>query len=348
MPLEATTSTTAVPCRPIVGVCRDEVTVRLRRAEVVILAVACALVGLGLVMIYSTSGVLAHRFGTPTHFLVRQSVWAAVATAAFLVARSVDYHIYVRSRKLVLLGTLALLALVLVPGIGTRLNGARRWFRFAGVGFQPSDVAKLGLVIYLAGFLGRGPEILGEWKRGFLPAAAAVGAVVGLTALEPDIGTAALLGTVGCALLVMGGIRIWHMLPAAVMAMPLAACYIVVRLDYVRDRLMVWWDPSFDPLGRGYHVRQSLIALAQGGFWGQGLGEGSQKLLFLPEAHTDFILAIIGEIGTSRRSRWWAPLRESSTPPSRSRRPPPTARAPFSRRASRSPSASKPRSTSPS
>ncbi|MHC4201708.1 MAG: FtsW/RodA/SpoVE family cell cycle protein, partial [Planctomycetota bacterium] len=274
---------------------RLEATRELRRAEAAIIAPAAALVGLGVVMIYSTSGVLAERYGSATRFLGKQCAWAAVGVAALLVARAIDYHVYARIRRPVLFATVGILALVLVPGIGTKLNGARRWFRFGGVGVQPSDMAKLGLCVYLAAYLHEKREQLSHWRLGFLPVLGALGAVVGLVALEPDVGTAALLAALGGAMLFLGGARVRHLLLAALFAVPPAACYVLVRLDYVRARVLAFLDPSADPLGAGYHARQSLIALANGGVFGKGLGQGSQKLFFLPEAHTDFIFAIIGE-----------------------------------------------------
>ncbi len=267
----------------------------LRRAEVVILASAAGLVGLGLVMIYSTSGVLAERYGSATHLLEKQLAWAAVAAAALFCARGIDYHLYARLRRPIMLAGLAALVLVLVPGIGTKLNGARRWFRFAGVGLQPSDPVKLALCIYLAGFLGERHRRLGELRAGFLPLLAVLGATVGLVALQPDIGTAALICGVGAGVFLVGGVRFRHLLLAGLMAVPPAVCFVIVRLDYVRARVLAFLDPSADPLGAGYHARQSLIALASGGAFGLGPGRSSQKLFFLPEAHTDFILAIIGE-----------------------------------------------------
>jgi cell division protein FtsW len=239
--------------------------------------------------------VLSARYGSPTFFLAKQGVWSGVAVVAFAFGRCVDYHLLCRHRRAVLLGTVALLVAVLIPGIGVRLNGARRWIRFAGVGFQPSDLAKLGIVVYLAGYLEQKRDVLGVWRKGFFPAAAALGGVVGLIALEPDVGTSVLVACVGGCLLLMGGVRIRHVVPAALLAAPVAAGYILLRLDYVRARVFSFLDPSLDPLGAGYHARQSLIALASGGLFGRGIGCGSQKLFFLPEAHTDFIFSIIGE-----------------------------------------------------
>jgi cell division protein FtsW len=265
----------------------------LRRAEITILASTFALVGLGLVMIYSTSGLLIERYGSATHFLGKQAVWAALAGVALFVGRGIDYHFYSHFRRSILLATIIMLILVLV--FGTKLNGARRWFRIAGVGMQPSDLAKLGAILYLSAFLVDRRKTPADLRRGFFPAFIALGTIVGLIALEPDIGTAFLISCVGGTLLLIGGVRARHIVPAALIAGPLAAGFILYRLDYVRARLLVWLDPSIDPLGKGYHARQSLIALAGGGVFGKGLGQSSQKLFFLPESHGDFIFAIIGE-----------------------------------------------------
>jgi len=266
----------------------------VRRAEAALVVLAAALAGLGLVMVYDASGILAERYGSTTYFLVRQAAWVVVGAVALLVVRSVDYHFLVRSRRSIVLVTVALLVLVLVPGVGAKLNGARRWFRFLGLSLQPSDFAKLGLVVYLSGFLADPSRSPRDW-RAVLPCLAATGVVVALVALEPDLGTAALLGCVGASVLFAGGVRLRVIAAACALVLPVGAAYAFVRLDYARARLLSFLDPSADPLGAGYHVRQSLIALSSGGVFGRGLGRGSQKLFFLPEAHTDFIFAIVGE-----------------------------------------------------
>jgi cell division protein FtsW len=278
-----------------IGAGERSATIELRRAEAMILAAALTLIGLGLVMIYNTSGVLSGRFGSPTFFLVKQAAWAGVSLVVMFIARGIDYHLLVRLRKPILLAIFGLLLAVLIPGLGVKLNGARRWFRFAGIGFQPSDIAKIGMIVYLAGFLGQKQDVLGSWKRGFIPLAVVVGAAVGLIAVEPDIGTAALLACTCVAMLLVGGVRLRHLVPAGLATVPVAAGFVVLKFPHVRHRLFSFIDPSADPLGTGYHARQSLIALAGGGVFGRGLTAGSQKLFFLPEAHTDFIFSIIGE-----------------------------------------------------
>lgn len=269
--------------------------IQLRSANSLILGATIALLGLGIVMIYSTSGVLAHRFGSETFFLQKQLVWASVAAMALLVARFLDYHALLRLRKPLLVFTGVLLLLVLLPGVGTKLNGARRWFRFGPIGFQPSDIAKITICIYLAGFLAEKKNELGSFKTGFLPPVLVLGGIVLLIAMEPDIGTSALIATTGGTILFLGGMRLRHAIPVVLAALPIGAAIVLSRLDYVRKRFAVFFDPSIDPNGVGYHQRQSLIALSSGGIFGQGAGCSTQKLFYLPEAHTDFILAVIGE-----------------------------------------------------
>lgn len=268
---------------------------KLRRAEATILLLTTALMGLGLVMVYNASGVLADKYGSPTYFLWRQLAWSVVSVVALWAFRGIDYHLLVRFSRPLMLATLAMLVLVLVPGVGAKLNGARRWFRVAGLGFQPSDIAKLSLIVYLAGRLGEHAGAIKDLKTGFLPPAAISAAAVILVALEPDIGTAVFLGCIAAGMLFVGGARLSHLGGAAMLGVPVGIAYVFSRHDYARARLLAFLDPSADPLGAGYHARQSLIALSSGGLLGRGLGQGSQKLFFLPEAHTDFILAIVGE-----------------------------------------------------
>jgi len=260
-----------------------------------VLVIAAALIGLGLVMVFSTSAVHAERFGSPTKLLLRQAVWLALGLAAMAVAWRLDYHFYERHWKAILALSCAGLALVLIPGLGTRFNGARRWVRVFGYGIQPSEFAKIGLAIFVAAYLSRSYGKLNSLVKGLLPAAAGVGAVFLLIALEPDTGTALLVGGVAFLMLFVGGIRMRHLAPIAAVAVPLFALVAFNHLDYIEDRVRAFLHPELDPTGAGYQPLQSVLALGEGGLFGRGLGCGQIKLHFLPEAHTDFILSIIGE-----------------------------------------------------
>jgi cell division protein FtsW len=255
-----------------------------------------SLLALGLVMVYSASFVAAEkRFGSPTFFLERHCIYLLAGCMAFAVGALTDYHHLARKWRWLLVAAFGLLVLVLVPGLGERLNGARRWFSFGPLTLQPSEVAKPLLIVGLAGWAVSRKDLIGTFRSGFLPAAALAGGAVLLVALEPDLGTAALLVAVLGSILVVSGVRLSHALPALIVAVPVGAICAWSRLGYIQSRIAEFLSSTPDPQGRGYQVTQSLIAQGSGGLLGAGVGQGNAKLLFLPEAHNDFIFALIGE-----------------------------------------------------
>jgi cell division protein FtsW len=183
---------------------------------------------------------------------------------------------------------------VLVPGIGKRINGARRWIRLAGFNGQPSELAKLALIIYLAAWCSSNRDDLRRLK-GILPILGVVGLVAGLVAVEPDMGTALLLGTVATTVLLVAGVKFRHLLAVGLPAGTVLFVFALTKLDYIWRRVGAFLDPASDPAGAGFQTRQALIAIGSGGLWGRGLGGSSQKRLFLPEVHTDYIFALVGE-----------------------------------------------------
>lgn len=257
------------------------------------LLVACvaALLGIGAVMIYSTT---ARGDGSLlSGVFVRQMVYIVFGlVCAFLVGR-LDYHVVLERRAVIMTAALILLVVVLIPGIGSRINGASRWLRLGPLGFQPSETAKIALVIFLAGFLGCKGRSAGDLRRVFLPCAALTGLVAVLVILEPDIGTSMLLGAVAVVVLFVAGARMYHLLTPGLVVVPVLA--LIISKGYARHRIEAWIDPWKDPAATGYHIIQSLIAIGSGGVTGVGLGASKQKLLFLPEAQTDFICAILAE-----------------------------------------------------
>ena len=255
-----------------------------------------ALLAVGLVMVYSASFVAAEkRFGSPTFFLERHCIYLLAGCMAFAVGALTDYHRLARKWRWLLFLAFSLLALVLIPGLGEKLNGARRWFSFGPLTLQPSEVAKPLLIVGLAGWAVSRRDLIGRFRDGFLPGALLAGGAVLLVALEPDLGTAALLTAVLGSILLVSGIRPSHMLPALLVAVPMGALCAWSRLEYIQARIAEFASARPDPLGRGYQVTQSLIAQGSGGLLGTGIGQGNAKLLFLPEAHNDFIFALIGE-----------------------------------------------------
>jgi cell division protein FtsW len=268
---------------------------RSRRGDHTILLLTLLLVAIGLGMIYSASGVLADkRFGAPSYFLKRQLLWCAVGLVALLVVARCDLVTLRRWAVPVLLFGLLCLVLVLLPSIGVAVKGSRRWLRIGALTIQPSEVVKLGVVLYLAHYLAKKGERIGDFWRGFAPPLVVVGLLIALIVAEPDMGTAAVIGLVTLGLLFAGGARLGHLLVIAMTALPVVYL-LVMQVGYRRQRLLSFWDPWSDPTGTGFQVIQSFLALGSGGPFGVGLGEGRQKLFYLPEPHTDFVLAALGE-----------------------------------------------------
>jgi cell division protein FtsW len=258
-------------------------------------AVALVLLSTGVVMIYSASAIVAaDRFRDPYFFLKRQVFWAALGCGALWLALRTDYR---RLEKLVLpLLALAglLLVLVLIPGLGVSVNGSRRWLRLGPFSFQPAELGKLALVIYLAAFLARKRDELHDLWRGLVPPLAVGGALAGLVLLQPDLGNAVTLLVLTMGLLFLAGARTSWLAMLAIPALPLAALA-VWAAPYRMRRVFAFLDPWQDPRGSGFQIIQSWLAFGGGGVLGRGIGESKQKLFYLPEAHTDFIFAIVGE-----------------------------------------------------
>ncbi len=255
-----------------------------------------ALCALGTVMIYSASAPTADRLtGDGDNTLVKHLFWLGLGLCAFAAVSVVNHDAWEKMAPWIYGGAVLLLLSVLVPGIGATVNGARRWFRAGDLSFQPSEFMKIALPLFLAWYLGRDPERAKTFKRGFLPAAGAIALAVGLTAIEPDLGTAALLAMAGSCVALLGGVRLLHALPCTLAVLPVAAVGAYFKFQHARDRIFVFLDPDADPLGRGYQIKQALIAMGSGGTYGAGLGMSRQKLFFLPEKHTDFIFSILGE-----------------------------------------------------
>lgn len=261
-----------------------------------LLIVTGALLSLGLVMVYSASFVVAEKkFGSPTYFLQRHAVYLLAGCMALAVMSLLDYHRLARHWRWFIGLALVLLAAVLIPGVGTKLNGARRWFAFGGLTFQPSEAAKMLMILGVSGWVVHTRDRIATFRDGFLPGAAIAGAAVVLTALEPDLGSAGLLACVLGALLFVGGIQMKFVIPAFLITLPLGALLAYSKLGYIRARVEQWLNGASDPLGAGYQITQAMMAQGSGGIFGTGLGQGQSKLLYLPEAHNDFIFALIGE-----------------------------------------------------
>ena len=254
------------------------------------LALICASV----VMVYSASALVAlERFQQPYLFVTRQLMWAAVGVAVLSIVMRIDYRAY-RNDRLVWL-VLALVGFMLVAVLFARpINGTRRWFGVGGFGIQPSELAKLAAILFTALILERRRHRIDEVQYSLLPIGLIVGGLVGLILLEPDFGTAVSLLAVIAVMVFAAGISYRYLLGAGLLALP-ALYVILMQADYRRRRLLTFMDPWADPLGDGFQIIQSLIAVGTGGVFGKGLMSGVQKLFYLPEPHTDFIFAVIAE-----------------------------------------------------
>jgi cell division protein FtsW len=248
----------------------------------------------GLVMVYSASSVVAStQYGVSSYYFLRQLAFAIAGYVALILLMNVDYHVWQRVKVVrwcLVLSLLGLLAVLAAP----KVNGAHRWLRFGFLSFQPSEIAKLVGIIFLAGFLQKHAPEINQFRRRLVPCLAVLVIIAGLICAEPDLGQAVCLGLISGIVLLIAGLS-WYYFAGAILA-AIPALYLAIKLfPYRLDRWKAFLDPSQDPLGSGWQILQSLTAVGSGGVLGVGLGAGKQKLFFLPEPHSDFIFAVIGE-----------------------------------------------------
>ena len=258
-----------------------------------LLVVTLLLLAIGLVMVFSASATMSEeRFGSAYLFVRKQLLWDAISLAAIFLVMRVDYHRWQKASMGLLVIAFALLAAVLV--VGPVVKGARRWIPLGFMNFQPSEIAKLAIIVWFADFLDRHRSQIHDLRRGFLPPLLVLGFLCLLILKEPDLGTPMLLGVTGLILLFLAGARFLHILGTiGVCLLPLY--YELVHVGYRYRRLTTFLNPWSDSSGTGYQLTQSLMAFGSGGLLGKGLGASQLKLLYLPDPHTDFIFPVIGE-----------------------------------------------------
>jgi len=253
------------------------------------------LLAVGVTMVLSTSYLYSQeRFGDGTYFFRKQMIAMGAGAVALIACTMIPSALYRRFAYPLLALSFIILVLVLVPGVGVNRGGARRWIMFPGFAFQPSELAKLALVFYLAHSMAKKEQMIRSFSVGVLPHLMVFGLFAGMLLLEPDFGTALMLSMLLYFMLFIGGARVHHLVGTGLMALPVLI-YVFTKADYRIRRLMSFLDPWSDAAGSGFHVIQSLIAFGSGQIWGRGLGESRQKLFYLPEAHTDFVFSVIGE-----------------------------------------------------
>jgi len=267
---------------------------RKLKIDRVLFTATLLLVCVSVVMVYSASAVIAlERFQQPYLFLTKQALWSVLGLAVLGVAMRVDYRTYRNEAFIWCLLALVLLMLVAVL-FSAPVNGTRRWFGVGGFGIQPSELAKVACVFFTALMLERRMHRIDDLSYSLLPIGLIIGLVVALILLQPDFGTSMSLALVVAVMVFAAGLHYRYFVGLALVALP-AIYLVLVAAPYRRRRLLAFWDPWADPLGDGFQIIQSLVAVGTGGVFGRGLMGGVQKLFYLPEPHTDFIYAVIGE-----------------------------------------------------
>jgi len=253
------------------------------------------LAGFGLVAIYSASSFLAeHKYGDSYFYLKRQGIFCLLGLCFLIMAKNIPTGFYTRLVYPFLLLSLALLVSLLIPGVGMKIGGASRWLRVGGLSFQPSELAKLSLALYVAYSMAKKTTDMALFTKGFVPHLLVAGLFMGLIILQPDLGTCIIIACWLIVLLFVGGVRIVHLAGLVLLCTPVVF-WLIWKADY---RLKRWWaflNPWEDPQGLGFQIIHSFLAFGSGGLFGVGLGNSKQKLFYLPEPHTDFILSIVAE-----------------------------------------------------
>lgn len=258
-----------------------------KKIDYVLLMITIILVLFGVLMVYDASVVQAYRdFSDKYYFAKQQLVWATTGLVLMLIFSQVPYQIFRKVAVWAFAATLLLLFLVLIPSIGSKTMGARRWISLGSINIQPAELVKLTLAMYLASFL--------EKKRPFAQFALIITVIIGLIMLEPDLGTAAVIAAVAVTIYFFSGAQVAKLF-AVLAGGILAGLGFIVTSEYRKSRVMTFLDPSKDPLGASYHIRQILIALGSGGLFGVGIGRSRQKYEYIPAATTDSIFAVVAE-----------------------------------------------------
>ncbi len=267
---------------------------RKLKSDKVLFLATILLVALSIVMVYSASAVVSlEKFGKPYAFLMRQGMWAALGIAMMAIVMRIDYRTY--REPVFIWSCLAVVGFALIIVLfSPPVNHARRWFGIGGIGVQPSELAKLTAIVFIAALLERRMSRINELGYALLPIGIVLGCLVGLIMLEPDFGTSMSLLAIAAVMVFAAGLNYTYIVGVLLTALPVIAV-VVMGTGYRRRRVLTFLDPWQDPLGDGFQIIQSLIAVGTGGVSGKGLMNGVQKLFYLPEPHTDFIYAVISE-----------------------------------------------------
>ena len=264
--------------------------------DFIVFLVVIILLAIGVVMVFSSTSVVAYqRLGDSFFYLRRQIMWASIGILAMLGFMKFDYHKFYDKTPLIFIVSLAFLGSIYIPGLGHEVKGAVRWLNLGPLPLiQVAEIAKLGMVIYLARYLSREDKKISNFLQGLLPALLLIGIMLILVLLQPDLGTTVTMGGTAFIMFIGAGAKYLHLGSLIALIIP-ALTYMIVSEPYRRRRLFAFLNPWADPLGTGFHIIQSLYALGSGGLFGVGLGNSKQKFLYLPEPGTDFIFSVLGE-----------------------------------------------------
>lgn len=266
-------------------------------SDKLLLALVLILVAFGVVMVYSTSGLHAEEQGNQHHFLLRHLISVLVGLAAMAIVAAIPYEVYQRPGVVYSFLTLAfaLLIFTLIPGIGAKINNARRWLPLGTFRtFQPSEVAKLILVFYFSAYMVKKQPKIRSFSYTVIPSLMILCAFFSLILMQPDLGTAINIVLIVIPMMYIAGVRLAHLIAVSAVGVPLIS-FMAWTNPYQKTRILMFMNPWQDPQGAGYQLIQSLIAIGKGGLTGAGLGQGQQKLFYLPEPYSDFIFSTIGE-----------------------------------------------------
>ena len=267
----------------------------MKKMNLILLIFVIMLAIFGVVMIYSASFVWAeYKFDDPYKFVKMQSIFLIAGIIIMFILSKIDYHVYYKYANIILLVCAILLILVLIPGIGSIRNGSRSWFGIGSLGIQPSEFAKIGLIIYVAKYLTNNNRIMNSIIKGVFPILGIIGFFFILIMLEPDFGTAMVITITLIVLIFVSGVKISFFVKVGFAGI-LGIIGIIVAAPYRVKRIISFLNPWSDPLGSGYQIIQSLYAIGPGGLLGQGFLKSRQKYFYLPEPQTDFIFSIISE-----------------------------------------------------
>ncbi len=263
-----------------------------------LLWLALGLMAIGLVMVYSASIAIAEaaRYTgyNGEYYLIRQGIFIALGVGAGIAAFQVPMRVWQQAAPYLFLAGLLLLVVALIPGIGREVNGSRRWIPLGFANLQPSELMKLLAVLYAADYTARKAALMDDFKRGFLPMAAVMMLVGSLLLVEPDFGAFVVIVSIAMGILFLGGLN-WKVFAALVAVLLAGFVTLILTSPYRLQRVLGFMDPFADPYGKGYQLSHALIAFGRGEWLGLGLGGSVEKLFYLPEAHTDFLLAVIAE-----------------------------------------------------